>query len=324
MPAETAPHERTLMAWPTQARAATLWHDVFEQARRDYATVAQAIARFEPVTLVADPDDEDSARALAGDAVDVVALAIDDSWLRDSGPIVLRTPDGARHAVQFRFNAWGEKYQPFAADATIGTRLAATLGLQVHDAPLVLEGGSIAVDGAGTLVTTERCLLHPNRNPDWSRAQIEDALRTWLGVDRIVWLADGLAEDDETDGHVDNVFAFFAPGRGVLQGCRDAANPNHTIAAENRRRLAAAGIDVVELPELPYADVGGRCVPVPACNFYAVNGGLVVPVVGGAGDGDALDTLAACFGDREVVGVPGAVLAYGGGGVHCITQQVPA
>jgi agmatine deiminase len=226
--------------------------------------------------------------------------------------------------VHFRFNAWGEKYQPYDADATIGARLAAELRLPVHEAPMVLEGGSVAVDGAGTLVTTERCLLHPNRNPGWSRSQLEDALRSWFGVERIVWLVDGLAEDDETDGHVDNVFAFFAPGRGVLQGCRDTANPNHTIAAENRRRLAAAEIDVVELPELPYTDVGGRCVAVPALNCYAVNGGLVVPVTGGATDTDALDTLAACFGERVVVGVPGPVLAYGGGGVHCITQQVPA
>jgi agmatine deiminase len=324
MPAETALHERTLMAWPTQTRAAALWHDVFDEARRVHATVARAIARFEPVTMVAHPDDADGARTACGDEVDVVALAIDDSWLRDSGPVIVRTPGGARHAVQFRFNAWGEKYQPYDADATIGTRLAARLDLPVHDAPIVLEGGAIAVDGAGTLVTTERCLLHPNRNPGWSRAQLEEELRIWLGGERVVWLADGIAEDDETDGHVDNVFAFFAPGRGVHQGCRDAANPNHAIAVENRRRLAAAGIDVVELPELPYADVGGRCVPVPPCNFYAVNGGLVVPVAGGASDRDALDTLAACFGDRDVVPVPGAVLAYGGGGVHCITQQVPA
>jgi len=189
----------------------------------------------------------------------------------------------------------------------------------------VLEGGSIAVDGAGTLVTTERCLLNPNRNPQLSRADIERRLCTSLGVDRIVWLADAIAEDDGTDGHVDNVVAFTAPGRVLLQGCRDAENPNHAIATDNRKRLDAAGIEVTEIPDLPYARVGNsRLLPVPYVNVYALNGAVLLPTTGAATDPDALAIVTGQYPGREVVEVPGAVLAHGGGGVHCITMQVPA
>jgi len=172
--------------------------------------------------------------------VEVRALPIDDAWMRDSGPIIVRAPDTTRHAVHFGFNAWGEKYAPYDQDAAIGARVARALGLPVYDAPFVLEGGSIAVDGAGILVTTERCLLNENRNPGMSKAEIEDALRHWLGVDRIVWLRDGIAEDAETDGHVDNVVAFVGPARVLLQGCADPDNPNHANAADNAARILAA------------------------------------------------------------------------------------
>jgi agmatine deiminase len=323
VPAETVRHERTLMAWPTEGRRAALWGEHFDEARAVHAEVAQRIAAHEPVTLVAAPEDADEAQRTAGSTVHVVAAAIDDSWLRDSGPIVVVAPDGARHAVHFRFNAWGEKYTPYEHDATIGARLARLLGLPVHEAPLVLEGGSIAVDGDGTLVTTERCLLNPNRNPGWTRERIERALGEWLGVKRVVWLADGIVEDDETDGHVDNVVAFPAPGRAVLQGARDPADANHAVAADSRARLRAAGIVVVEIPDLPRADIDGIDMPVPYVNYYVANGVVVVPVTGAASDAAALEVIGHEYPGRRVVSVPGAVLAYGGGGVHCITQPVP-
>ncbi|GIU87698.1 MAG: agmatine deiminase [Acidimicrobiia bacterium] len=324
MPAEWAVHERTLMAWPTARRRDALWGSQLEPARDAYASIARTIARFEPVTLVADPVEATDARRRCGDAVEVVALPIDDAWIRDNGPVVVVAADGSRHAVHFRFNAWGGKFRPFDADARAGAELARRLGLPVHEAPLVLEGGAIAVDGDGTLVTTERCVLNPNRNPGRSPAEVEAELRRWLGARRVVWLPDGIAEDEGTDGHVDNVVAFHAPGRVLLQGCDDAANPNAAIAAENRRRLAGAGVEVVEVPVLPYADVAGRRVPVPYVNLYVVNGGVLVPTVGHPADDDVLAVVASCFPGRDVVAVPGAVLAYGGGGVHCITQQVPA
>src|SRR3954467_9899166 len=259
MPAETDRNGRTIMAWPTVAIAETgLWGDAgLEGARAVYAEIARTVAQFELITIIAAPADAADAVRRCGGDVEVVPLPIDDSWMRDSGPIVVTAADGFRYALHFRFNAWGEKWLSFAKDAAVGSAVAAHLGLPVREVPMVLEGGSIAVDGAGLLVTTERCLLNKNRNPELSRSEIEDALRRNLGVDRIVWLADGIAEDDGTDGHVDNVVSFVAPGRAVLQGCDDPANPNHAIAADNRSRLEAAGVEVVEIGSLPYATVDG-------------------------------------------------------------------
>ena len=327
MPAETARHERTLMAWPTVGVAAMgLWGDAgLTGARAVYAEIAQTIARFEPVTMVAAPSDAEPAQRECGSTVEVVPLPIDDSWMRDSGPIVVVATDGSHHALHFRFNAWGEKWSPWDDDAAVGALVAQRLGLPVHEIPMVLEGGSVAIDGAGTLVTTERCLLNPNRNPGMSRAEIEQTLKSSFGVERIVWLADGIAEDDGTDGHVDNVVAFSAPEHALVQGCADPANPNHAIAKDNVRRLVAAGVTVTEVPVLPYAQfTDGRRIPVPYVNLYALNGAIVVPTANDPADREALAIIADHYPGREIVAVPGAVLAHGGGGVHCITQQVPA
>jgi agmatine deiminase len=254
----------------------------------------------------------------------LVELPIDDSWLRDSGPLVVTGAEGERHAVRFGFNAWGQKFVPWDRDAQVAARLAERLGIPVHRAPLVLEGGALAHDGAGLFVTTERCALNPNRNPGATKAEVEAVLRDYLGARRVVWLADAIAEDDGTDGHVDNVVAFPAPNHALLQGCDDPTNPNHAIAADNRARLGRAGIDVTELPVLPYATAHGRTVPVPYVNLYPVPGAVLVPVGGHAADTDSLARIAACYPARDVVGIPAVHLALGGGGVHCITQQVPA
>ena len=285
-----------------------------EPARAVYAQIVRALAMYEPVTLVVGPDDLASATQQVGDTAEIVALPIDDAWIRD---------DGSLHAVHFRFNAWGDK-QEHEADAVVGAAVARHLGVPVHEAHMVLEGGSIAVDGRGALVTTERCLLNPNRNPTCSRADIERALGSFLGVDRIVWLADAIAEDAGTDGHVDNVVAFTPAGAVLLQGCDDPANPNAAIAAENATRLVAAGFDVIEVPVLPYADLAGQRLAVPYVNLYAGNGFVAVPVSGHSFDDEACRLIGAQYPGRTVVRVPGVVLAYGGGGVHCITQQVPA
>jgi agmatine deiminase len=327
MPAETDCHERTLMAWPTAAMAESgLWGDAgLDSARDVYAAIASTISAFEPLTLVASPGEADDAGRRCDGRVEVVPLPLDDSWMRDTGPVVVVAGGGDRHALNFGFNAWGGKWAPWDADAAVGSRIAEHLGLPVHDIPMVLEGGSIAVDGAGTLVTTERCLLNPNRNPRLTRHDIEGTLREALDVHRIVWLADGIAEDDGTDGHVDNVVAFSAPGRALLQGCSDSDNPNHVIAIDNRKRLEAADVDVTCVPELPYARAGGsRLLPVPYVNLYALNGAVLVPTADAAADDAMLALIAEEYPGREVIAVPGAVLAHGGGGVHCITMQVPA
>ena len=238
MPAEWAPHERTIVCWPARE---TMWQERFEAAKAEHAAVVNAIAAFEPVTLAVDPAQEAEARAAVRGDVDVVAIPLDDSWARDSGPIFV-TGDGSRAGVHFGFNAWGEKFRPYDDDAAFGARVLEHLGEERVDArDLILEGGSIAVDGEGTLITTEQCLLHPSRNPDLSREQIEARLRETLGAERVVWLGLGLVEDGDTDGHVDNICAWIAPGRVLLQTVADEADPNYEHCRENARRLAGGG-----------------------------------------------------------------------------------
>ena len=197
--------------------------------------MANAIAAFEPVTMIANPGaDAAAARAACGAGVEVVELPLDDSWLRDCGPIYVYARDGRRRAVHFRFNAWGEKFSPWDRDAAVGALIARRLGDEVREAPLVLEGGSILSDGAGTLLTTEQCLLNPNRNPDLGREEIEAALRRQLGVERIVWLGHGLVEDRDTDGHVDLIAAFTGPGQVLLQTVPEG-NPTSSAARRTGR-----------------------------------------------------------------------------------------
>jgi agmatine deiminase len=289
---------------------------VLEDARRETAGVANAIAAFEPVLMVCRPGDGARARAALAGAVDIWEAPIDDSWLRDSGPIVVT--NGERRAVQFGFNAWGGKFPPWDDDATIAGRLCDHLAIAWERSLMILEGGAIAVDGAGTLVTTEECLLNPNRNPGWSREEIEGELRARLGVERIVWLAHGLVEDRDTDGHVDLVAAFAAPGVVALLAVDDD-NPNAERLAAAREALRAAGLDVLDVPGLVYEDVAGERIAVSPMNLYVCNGAVVMSDA----DEGAQEAVRAAFPGREVVGVPATTLAYGGGGPHCITQQVP-
>jgi agmatine deiminase len=322
MPAEFEPHERTLMAWPARP---SLWGRRYAQAKADYAEIANAIATFEPVLMVTDPAQAAEARAACGEGVEVAEIAIDDSWIRDSGPVFVLDGAARRAGVDFAFNAWGEKFEPYADDAEMAARVLEHLGEERIDArDLVLEGGSIAVDGGGTLITTEQCLLHPTRNPGLSPEQIARRLQEALGVEKVVWLGQGLIEDLDTDGHVDNLCAPIAPGRVLLQTVADESNPNWASARENAARLQAAGLEVVELPLLPYVDHDGPPTVVPYTNFYLCNGALIVPVTGQESDEEALALLGGLYLGREVVPVPGVTLALGGGGVHCITQQVPA
>ena len=321
MPAEWAPHERTLMAWPCRHE---LWGGLVDEARQAHAAVAAAIVAFEPVTMVANPGaDAADARARCPAAVELLELPMDDSWLRDCGPVYATGPGGERVAVHFGFNAWGGKFAPWDRDARVGALIAEHLGDEVVEAPFVLEGGSVAVDGDGTLLTTEQCLLHPNRNPSLSREEIERGLVDFLGAERVVWLGQGLAEDRDTDGHVDLVAAFTAPGEVLLQAAPEGS-PDHEPMEENARRLRAAGVTVRRLDVLPQVELGGEAVTVSHMNFYVCNGAVIVPLAGGETDERALATVAAAYPGREAVGVPGAVLALGGGGPHCITQQVPA
>jgi agmatine deiminase len=327
MPAETAPHERTVMCWPARVE---LYGKLMPEARRAHRDVAQAIARYEPVTMIANPGDGEAAQA-CGSGVDIVELAIDDSWFRDTGPIYVTAPGGRRVALDWGFNAWGGKFAPWDHDATIARRWAEHAGHDTRSIPVVLEGGSLTVDGAGTLATTTQCLMHPNRNPSMSRSEIECLLGDELGVSTVVWLPHGLALDDDTDGHVDNVAAFCRPGTIVVQGCDDPDEDDWLRCQVNvrcaRGALDARGepLDVVIVPALPFTEMLGRRVAVPYLNYYVVNGAVIVPLCGHPADADMVALIGEQYPGREIVGLDvGAVLAYGGGGIHCITQQVPA
>jgi len=329
MPAEWSPHELTLMAWPARLE---LWGDGLAEAKAEYAAVARAIAAFEPVVMVAPEGRSQEVRDACGEEVEAIELPIDDSWMRDSGPIVVTASDGRRAGVDFRFNGWGEKFVPFDRDDAMNRALLGHLGIERLAAEMVLEGGSVSVDGEGTLIATEQCLLHPSRNPALTRSDIEERLGQHLGVERVVWIPHGLLEDHDTDGHVDNVAQFVAPGVVLAQTVDDPADPNHEPLAENVERLRAATdargrrLDVIELGVLPRTVVRGGSGVVPYVNLYVGNGVVVVPTCGDDPDRDAevLGMLAGVYPGREVVGVPAALLAEGGGGVHCITQQLPA
>jgi agmatine deiminase len=321
MPAEWAPHEATLIAWPTRSRP-DLWGGLFQDAQREYAGVANAIAAFEPVLMIVDPTQEHEARPFLGSNVELLPIPIDDSWVRDSGPIFVTDGSGQRALVDFRFNGWGGRYQPYDRDDALPAALEAHFGLPLYRAPLVLEGGAITVDGEGTLLTTASCLHNENRNPGLAREEVDRVLRDSLGVETIVWFANGWSRTRDTDGHIDGIALFARPGELVLLDPADPADPDAALAVHNKEVLAgtqdAEGrtIGVISLDP-------GEVVDIPYANIYLANGVAIVPG-GGSSDEVVRAQVAKAFPDREIVQVPARTLHEGGGGPHCITQQVPA
>jgi agmatine deiminase len=297
MPAEWEEHARCYMSWSGRDLVSTKLHT---NAKRERGLIARTLAGFEPVTMLVHPGFAAEAAAYCGPDVELLEVPLGDGWLRDSGPLfALR--DGEVVAVDFAFNSWGQQLPAYRG--SVGDRLCRRRGIPRVTVPLVLEGGAIAVDGAGALIALAPSILTDNRNPGVARAEFETAFRDYLGVERAVWLPEGLP-DDETDGHADNVVAFVAPGRVLCQQ-----------VGRNRRILQEAGLEVVEF-DLPTT-------PVRYLNFYVGNGCVLVPQAGAASDREALARIREHFPGREVLGVPGAVLAEGGGGVHCITQPEP-
>lgn len=323
MPPEWAPHDGCLMAWPCRRE---LWGAHLEAAKDDYAAVARAVARFEPVLMACPPGSAGEVERRCGPGVEPIEVPLDDSWARDSGPILVRHPDGRVAVVDFRFNAWGERWHPYADDDRLPIRIAEHLGLPLFSSPLVLEGGSFFVDGDGLLVTTEQCLLDPNRNPGLDRAGIEQRLRDDLGVERIAWIPYGHSGDvgpEGTDGHVDGVAQLLGPGHVLLERRSDPTSTEYERGNANLAALRAASRPDGRPLEVSTFDPGWDG-PVSYLNLYLANGAAIVPIAGDERDRRALDALAALMPDREIVGVPGRVLAFGGGGPHCITQQLPA
>jgi agmatine deiminase len=290
--------------------------------------VARAIARFEPVVMAARPEDSVEARKLCG-AVEIFETALDDSWARDIGPSFLTGPN--RAGVSWQFNAWGEKYHPYEHDRAFGARVLAREGARIYRAPLVCEGGALHVDGDGTLMTTEQCLLNPNRNPGLAREQIEAALGCCTGATHAIWLR-GTFSDEETDGHIDNIACFAGHGRIILGVPASKTHPDWDAVQSARRQLAQAHdargepFEFIDLPQPQNArrDWRGRPLAASYVNFYLANGGLVMPLFDDPADLAARSVLADCFPAREIVQVDARAIVQGGGGIHCITQQEPA
>jgi agmatine deiminase len=322
MPGEFGAHAGCLMAWPTRAE---LWGEKLDDARRDYAAVATAIADFEPLFMVCSPGQANQVHQLCGADVTTVEIPINDSWIRDSGPAFVRNAAGTVAAVGFGFNAWGNRWHPYENDARLSQRLAQHFDIPYFAAPFVLEGGSFFVDGEGTVITTEQCLLNPNRNPTLSREQIEQGLKDYLGATTVVWLPFGHSLDTGpagTDGHVDGVLQYIAPGRVMLEAVADTSSPEHDRGIANRAALQAATDAGGRSFDIAVLDPGADAV-VSYANHYLANGAVIVPVAGDGTDEAALARLRELHPDRAVVGVPGDTIAFGGGGPHCITQQIP-
>lgn len=323
MPAEWEPHAGTLMSWPARRE---LWGQRWEQGLDEYAGVARAVAAYEPVVMACLPGQADAVVDRCGSGVTPWEVVLDDSWARDNGPVLVTHPDGRVAVVSFRFNAWGERWHPYDSDDRLPLEVADRLGLPVFEAPMVLEGGSFFVDGAGTVLVTEQCLLSPNRNPTMSRAQIEEALCDWLGASTVLWLPYGDSADvgpEGTDGHVDGVAQYLAPGRVLLSLPSDPASSEYERSLANLAVLQSVPDASGSLVEVVPLD-GGPEATAWYANHYLANGAVIVPVDGGPADEHVLAQLAAAYPDRDVVGVPGATIQFGGGGPHCITQQIPA
>lgn len=333
MPPEWAPHTRTFISWPVQE--SMCYPDDYDAVCDGYAEIVRAIAEFEPVTVVVNPDDQDKVAEYfpgAGDRIELLPIEHNDAWLRDNGPTFVVHENGDVAGVNWSFNAWGGKYSPWDLDDKVAPQILDHVGLRRFDAPLVIEGGSIHVDGEGTLITTEECLLNENRNPDLSRGQIEEYLRQYANIDKVIWLKQGLS-GDETDGHVDNIACFAAPGKVVLQVCEDPSDDNYAITQDNLRILAnetdAQGrmLEVIPIQQPPRVDHDGKRLTLSYLNFYFVNGGIILPIFGGTADETdrlAVETLRRAFPDRRIRTVNGMAIIREGGNVHCTTQQMAA
>ncbi len=319
-PAEWMPHAACWTAFPSHPE---LWEDDLAPAQAEVAAMVRAIAASERVELLIAYDEAEAAAraALAGANVGFHRAPFGDIWLRDTGPLFLSSSAG-QAAAAFRFNGWGGKYQ-LDGDDTVAGVVAGGAGVPLVRHDWVLEGGAIEVDGTGLCVTTEACLLNPNRNPRMDRVEVESHLRRDLGLDRVLWLGDGLL-NDHTDGHVDNLARFVAPGVLALPSASGKDDPNADAFADAHERARDFGLDVVLIPSPGRIEVDNEPVPASHMNWYVANGAVVVPTYGSAATDAALAAIAALFPGRKAVGLPANHILTGGGSFHCITQQVPS
>jgi agmatine deiminase len=337
MPAEWEPHRGTWLSWPHKADS---WPGKFEPVPAIFAEIVRALVPHEEVHLnVGDEALEASARESLRRADATLTRVFfhrhptDDAWCRDHGPIFVERAreDGGREqlVLDWGYNAWGGKYPPYELDDAIPTRIAEELGLPVLAPGIVLEGGSIDVNGAGTLLTTEQCLLNPNRNPGLSRSELERYLERYLGAHKILWLGQGI-EGDDTDGHVDDLTRFVAPDTVVTAVEDDPSDPNHLPLRENLERLRGMTdqdgqpLRIVELPMPPALYYEGQRLPVSYANFYLANEVVLLPGFDRRRDAAARTVLQALFPARQVSVINCIDLVWGLGAIHCVTQQWPA
>ena len=321
MPAEWAPHESVWIGFPSSVKA---WGESLHRAQRQIAAFANAVhasGRGERVHLIAGSAE---AATIAADLVDsgvhVKQRQIGDIWLRDTGCIIVQDSN-LRIARDFGFNGWGGRFD-YPGDLTIGHELAAEAGFEVKKLDWILEGGSIDVDGEGLAATTIDCLLNPNRNPALNKEAIEARLRDDLGIQRLLWLGDGLA-NDHTDGHIDNLARFVGVNHILIPQGAGPNDPNQTVFEDARKRAEAFGCRVSLMPSVGRFLQDGEVVPASYMNFYIGNAAIVVPIYGVGNDDAAIATLASLFPDRQVVGVMADAVLTGGGSFHCSSQQVP-
>lgn len=337
MPAEWRAHERTWMAWPSSGYTLGDTEDEADNARRTWAEVARAVARFEPVTMVVEPRDIHSCRDCLGNdtvhPIDIVISELDDAWMRDIGPTFVLGPEGDLAAVDWIFNGWGaQSWATWDRDAEIAERVADATGAHHLPSSIVNEGGGLHVDGEGTVLLTETVQLDPGRNPEATKGDIETEVGRLLGVDTFVWLPRGLTRDyDEfgTRGHVDIVATFTEPGRVLLHWQEDESHPDHAVSREIEQALLAstdsAGrpIEVTRIPAPRTLSDDEGPVDWSYVNHLVCNGGVIACVFEDPNDDRALEVLREVYPGREVVGVDARPLFDRGGGIHCITQQQP-
>ncbi|MFD0987961.1 agmatine deiminase [Methyloligella solikamskensis] len=347
MPGEWEPHAGTWMLWPERP---DVWRLGALPVRQTFVEVVKAIATSEPVTVGVSPRQFLNARAVLPPEIRVVEIANNDIWMRDCGPSFVTNADGEVRAVDWKFNAWGGvdegAYFPWDQDELVPQKVAEIEQVDRYAAPMILEGGSIHVDGEGTLLTTEECLLNPNRNPKMDRGQIEHVLKDYLGIEKIIWLGKGVYKD-ETDGHVDNLCCFIRPGVVALAWTDDKDDPQYEISAAAFERLSEATdakgrkLEIhklhqpsplfiteeessgIESVEGSITRQTGNRLAASYINFYIANSAIVMPGFGDPADEKAKAQLEALFPGRKVLQVPGREILLGGGNIHCITQQQP-
>ncbi len=332
MPAEWEPHEATWLSWPR--REGISFPDAYDEVMPVFVQMVDALRGSEKVRINVWDHDHDHGIRFALKDIDVshvefFQIPTNEPWCRDHGPIFIVRQEEPRLAiVDWDYNAWGGKYPPYDLDEVVPTRIAEQLKLPVYYPKLILEGGSIDVNGAGALLTTTSCLLNPNRNAKHSQAQIEQALRDYLGVTQIIWLGDGI-EGDDTDGHIDDITRFVAPNVVVTALEKDQKDPNYEPLQKNLEELQkvtlsdGSPLEIVTLPMPPRIEREGRRLPASYANFYIANKVVLLPVFGAPADRKAITILKKCFPGRKIVPIDCRDLVWGLGAFHCLTQQQP-